>query len=351
MQFDGKYVDPYRIIGVTQDVTEEELKKKYKELVKKHHPDERGDKDERHEQAIRVLNISYESILEDVKKRDKSYIDTDLDELKNETIEKINAYINSYQVAKTMCDLNQDLAIFGVLSELFASAIAGAKNCIFLVNVAKTPKEIVEVVNVLAKKDASLSKEFFDKIPKSMCKELVFVYHCSESQKVLKSIDERTSKTSAIEWFMENKDVFIALYKFDHDLITKLDDIGDIFNGDELFPLLEKEIKAVACKIAGTTSNYFLATHASYHFLEGKIESILESFRYPVQEMFDKYHDVIERRKQKIEYLKFAFNISKDVEDSLKEEIHNGDSFNELYDATANKLFSDKVEKAQNARK
>ena len=55
--------DYYKTLGIAQNATKEEIKKKYRELAHKYHPDKGGD-----EQKFKELNEAYQ-VLSDEKKR------------------------------------------------------------------------------------------------------------------------------------------------------------------------------------------------------------------------------------------------------------------------------------------
>ena len=56
--------DPYEILGVTRNATEEEIKKAYRELAKKYHPDNYPDPNmaELAGEKMKEINAAYEEI-------------------------------------------------------------------------------------------------------------------------------------------------------------------------------------------------------------------------------------------------------------------------------------------------
>ena len=62
--------DYYEVLGVNKNATEDELKKAYRKLAKKYHPDANLDNKEEAEKKFKEVNDAY-SILSDKEKKDK----------------------------------------------------------------------------------------------------------------------------------------------------------------------------------------------------------------------------------------------------------------------------------------
>ena len=61
------YQDPYKVLGVSPDASDEEIKKAYRELAKKYHPDSNAGNPQA-EQMFKDVNEAY-SILSDPEKK------------------------------------------------------------------------------------------------------------------------------------------------------------------------------------------------------------------------------------------------------------------------------------------
>ncbi|HMS85454.1 MAG TPA: DnaJ domain-containing protein [Nitrospira sp.] len=61
-------IDYYRILGVSREASEEDIKKAYRKLVFEHHPDRNPDKADA-EERIREINVAYEVVGDSEKRR------------------------------------------------------------------------------------------------------------------------------------------------------------------------------------------------------------------------------------------------------------------------------------------
>ena len=57
-------IDPYKVLGVSEDVSDAELKKTYRDLSKKWHPDANPDDPERAEQRFKEIQEAYRQIVD-----------------------------------------------------------------------------------------------------------------------------------------------------------------------------------------------------------------------------------------------------------------------------------------------
>jgi len=74
-------VNPYEVLGIKEDASEDEIKKAYRELVKKYHPDQYRDNplSALAEEKLREVNEAYEYLMkqkQDYAKSDKNYRET-----------------------------------------------------------------------------------------------------------------------------------------------------------------------------------------------------------------------------------------------------------------------------------
>ena len=67
--------DPYKVLGVSKNASEEEIKAAYKALVKKYHPDQYQDNPlaEFAEEKMAEINSAYDAIIEERRSGRSSY--------------------------------------------------------------------------------------------------------------------------------------------------------------------------------------------------------------------------------------------------------------------------------------
>ena len=66
--------DPYQVLGVSRDATEEQVKAAYRELAKKYHPDNYADSPlaDVANEKMQEVNAAYDAVLKDIKNRGSS---------------------------------------------------------------------------------------------------------------------------------------------------------------------------------------------------------------------------------------------------------------------------------------
>ena len=82
--------DPYKILGVSKNVTKEELKKAYHKKAQEYHPDLTGGDNK----MMSDINVAYAIILKDIKKRDAFFKDCNAwnNEFEKSTTESTSKY-------------------------------------------------------------------------------------------------------------------------------------------------------------------------------------------------------------------------------------------------------------------
>ena len=68
-------MNPYEVLGITENATDEEVKKAYKELAKKYHPDKYVDNplSDLAAEKIKEINVAYDTIMKQRKEQNNAY--------------------------------------------------------------------------------------------------------------------------------------------------------------------------------------------------------------------------------------------------------------------------------------
>ncbi len=355
--WNGINVDPYKVLEVAHDVTEEELKKKYRALARKFHTDG-GNENQRQQDAIRLINLSRDQVLKDIQLRDKEaeeralkeedYSSLDLEGLKKVIITKFSNYITECQVAKVTCEIHQ-VKILEKVKEFFDQGIAVANNCIALANLSTSREEVLKLLEIFDTKKGKFDENFFGNLEELLQKSLFFIYSSLEVQTVLRLIKERAKGISAQEWFRDNADAFITVVRFDEELVKSLDSVIEEFKSDELYPYMVDIIEKKSYQILVEVNDGLAISHRSYKIFEE--EDFLGAFRLEIQKVIDEYHATIERRKNKIKYFKFANNMSDDMVKILDDAIYDETTFDSLVDTLEMKMFNNRVAASREVKK
>lgn len=355
--WEGKNVDPYKLLEVPYDVTEEVLKQKFRALAKKYHTDN-GDVSLRQQNAIRLICQAKEEVEKDIKLRKKEaqekalkeedYSSLDLEEMKKTIVKIFDTYITEYQVAKVTCEINKVKSLKKI-EEFFDQGIAVANNCIALVNMAASREEVLRIKGIFDKKRKNFDENFFADLEGLLKKLLIFIYESQEVQAVLNLIMAGKKIATAQEWFTENSDALITVVRFDEELVEKMDGVLDEFKEDELYPHMSDEIDRVSYGIVVRVNEGLALSHTSYKVFEDA--DFIGAFRTEIQTVVDEYHTLIERRKNKIKYLKFSRNISDDMVKVLEDSIYDGDVFESLVNTLEMEIFNSHVAASKQVKK
>ncbi len=353
--WNGINVDPYKVLEVPHDVTKAELGNKYKTLMKKYHTDGRTST-QRLENGMRLINQSRSEILKDIELREKDakeqalkkkdYSALDLEGLKKTIIEQFSSYITECQVAKVTCELYQGETLKKI-EEFFDQGIAAANNCITLANTFTTRDEVMRVKGLFDLKKQKFDEKFFDDLKQLLNKTIMFIRSAKEVQTLMMLIINRDKNVSAQEWFAENQDALISIVTFEEELVKKLDSVIEEYKDDEYYAYMSDDIEEKCYDIVVLVNSRLASGGVSYKIFEE--DDFLEAFKIEIQGVVDKYHATMERRKNKIKYLKFAHDISDLTVEQLESLIHNGEEFDSMVDSIEMPVFNSHVNAAQGA--
>lgn len=351
MMFNGKQVNPYRILEIGEDASEEEIKRKYRALSHQYHPDCVASTPH-NETAIRLVSEAYAEVIANLRRKKKeareqalkndNYDNLDDETLKNVIIEKFTRYITDYQVAKVTCELYH-LNLLDEVKELFSQAIAVANNCISLVRLAQSREEILQVNNIFKIKIKKFDENFYSDVGKLLVKELVFIYYAKEVQTII-GLLSRPEKKSANEWFMDNYDALVSVVSYDNELTQKLDSTLASFMEDDAYQVLEKEIKEMNMRFVGQANDLLMSKSLSFHEFN---EDFIEAYHVELDRIFTRHHETMDRRQSKIRYLKFAFNIDDEMVERLNDAILDEEVFNQLVDSVEKERFESLITASQ----
>tara|TARA_B100000700_G_scaffold331744_1_gene467866 strand:+ start:2491 stop:3180 length:690 start_codon:yes stop_codon:yes gene_type:complete len=109
-------INPYEVLGVNTTSDKDEIKLKYRKLVKRYHPDTGGDK-----KKIILINAAWEILRDDIKRSeyDKKYINSKINNAELKTREKRN--VNASKIAKLVKNesIIEDQAIENWISKVY----------------------------------------------------------------------------------------------------------------------------------------------------------------------------------------------------------------------------------------
>lgn len=102
--------DPYKVLGVSRDATDEEIKKAYREMARKYHPDNYANSPltELAEEKMKEINEAYDQIQKNrASGSDRSYTGDDREFDAGKTYDRIRKLINTGSIseAETLLDI------------------------------------------------------------------------------------------------------------------------------------------------------------------------------------------------------------------------------------------------------
>ena len=231
------------------------------------------------------------------------------------------------------------------VEEFFDQGIAAANNCITLANTFTTRDEVMRVKGLFDLKKQKFDEKFFEDLEQLLNKSIMVIRNAVEVQTLMRLIINREKGISAQDWFAENQDALISLVSFEEELRMKLDEVLDDYKEDEYYSYMSDEIEEKCYDVVMLVNERLAGGNISYKIFEEA--EFVGAFRIEIQGVVDKYHAIMERRKNKIRYLKFARNISDEMVEQLECLIHDGEEFDSMVDSIEMPLFNSHVSASQ----
>ncbi len=218
--------DPYKVLGISRNATLEEIKKKYKDLLKIYHPDT---PDTGSTTKTQEINIAYQEICKKLERKKNTFkseeAKKDLSSIKNKKIRVIECYISELDLLQ----LNYTLLVD--YQEQIVNIVQNTRKI-------RNSDDIVQVNSLYQETISQLNKLYWQ-IVKDFCK-----------------------KNAIPAEFIQGEIRYNCKL---NELINQLEDIKKEYK--------EKKIKD---KIEEITNNY--KSYTGYAFLEENIKSIIKNF-------------------------------------------------------------------------
>lgn len=219
--FNGNQYDPFKVLGVPHNVTEENLKKAYRGLAKKYHPESGSTGNE---EQMKLITLCYQ----DVKKQVKNFQKTNSNEtlntfgvLKRETIYNLTILINELQTIivhnNSANIILENTSFYAQLNQVFHQYIEKLEGCAADLKVAQNELDLAKFHVNLLNVQTTFLPFFIDSLKSLLKSNLIFAYNSKEINELLSSLDN-VNANNLSEWCLQNHTSLFEIIALDYQM-------------------------------------------------------------------------------------------------------------------------------------